>query len=553
MFIATFERPSPARRRRGGVVLVYVALMMPVLLGVAAMAVDMDYLYMRKAEAQKAADAAALAGAWCMANKTATGCSGSDFGTDVVDNVNGVAAKNGFSISDPKVSIATNCTTANTCTLVNNPLVPGATEPWVTVTITRAEPTFFSGCFGRTSNSVQAFAAAQYQGIPPTQIVGQATDNKYGLGHVNNFYSYEYFGPYGLYSNGDKTATIYTDGTGGTVNGGLNSSYISTGINFDIALPDRSTYATAPLGNGTTNNTNLMDFQIFDPTTTSSSSVDDVVGRQPGKTDSGYNGNPDDITKYTLNYVTTDASGKTTTTLVSTATYGDNDPAAVNTWVTPPGWTVDLSNTTLYPPGGNFQINVTELNGATGNGFNLRAGPPAGDNPTMDTASDTTWNAIYGGGTTGVDSLSTLSSDTTLPVNLDVTSTAYFELGYIPAPTGIPSGATNDGTVTVTKFDTDIGAKSLSYELVPHGADPSNISNVLATYTPSYTFQGSSISLNSGNGVTSSDKIVLPTSFQGGDIVAVYSAGAADNSQWSLGYSGVSGATGGSNSVMLTE
>ena len=52
---------QPGQRR--GAVTVLVALLMVVLLGCAAMAIDIGHLYVAQAELQRAADAAAMAGA----------------------------------------------------------------------------------------------------------------------------------------------------------------------------------------------------------------------------------------------------------------------------------------------------------------------------------------------------------------------------------------------------------------------------------------------------------------------------------------------------------
>ena len=52
-----------ARRRERGITLIFVVVAIFALLGVAALAIDLVTLYVSKAEAQRVADAAALAGA----------------------------------------------------------------------------------------------------------------------------------------------------------------------------------------------------------------------------------------------------------------------------------------------------------------------------------------------------------------------------------------------------------------------------------------------------------------------------------------------------------
>ena len=59
-----------ARRKNKGFAFVYIALGLSVFIGCAALAVDMSFLHYRKAEAQKAADAAALAGAYNVTKPT---------------------------------------------------------------------------------------------------------------------------------------------------------------------------------------------------------------------------------------------------------------------------------------------------------------------------------------------------------------------------------------------------------------------------------------------------------------------------------------------------
>ena len=57
---------------RKGAVIVMVAVLMVVLLGCVALAVDIGYLYVARAELQRAADAAALAGAQALARASDT-------------------------------------------------------------------------------------------------------------------------------------------------------------------------------------------------------------------------------------------------------------------------------------------------------------------------------------------------------------------------------------------------------------------------------------------------------------------------------------------------
>ena len=61
MTVSLFRRPS--KRRQRGAVTLLVALVLPVLLGIAALVIDISYLHVVRNELQNSADAAALAGA----------------------------------------------------------------------------------------------------------------------------------------------------------------------------------------------------------------------------------------------------------------------------------------------------------------------------------------------------------------------------------------------------------------------------------------------------------------------------------------------------------
>lgn len=123
---------SPAAGRRG-MVMVFVALLMPVIVGAMAMAVDAGVLYLQRRQAQSAADAAALAGAYSLYN-------GSNFSV-AQGAAASVASRNGFTLSGTNVT------------------QPGATQ--VAVTVASNPPRFFSSLWGRGSQSIAASATAQ--------------------------------------------------------------------------------------------------------------------------------------------------------------------------------------------------------------------------------------------------------------------------------------------------------------------------------------------------------------------------------------------------------
>lgn len=149
------------RKNEQGITIVLVAFSLLTLLGMAALAIDVSTLYMAHGEAQRAADAAALAGARVFASSgyttASTTLAASDIcqtsaspGADAAANrqAEAVAAQNTVSGQPAAVqSITCNTTAAN---------------PQITVTIRRtALPTFFGRIWGGSANSVTATAVAE--------------------------------------------------------------------------------------------------------------------------------------------------------------------------------------------------------------------------------------------------------------------------------------------------------------------------------------------------------------------------------------------------------
>jgi len=554
-------RTSPVQKRRGGQVVVYVALMMPVLLGGAALAVDMSRLYYRQAQAQRAADAAALAGAWC--NAFNAKC--------LVDPTNNTASERAYYYAT--LNGFTNG--GNGGNIQVTPTIPyQGNANWFNVAISSVEPNFFGYIFGAKNTTIHASATALFTAYQSVPINGQ----QFGLGS-SAVYNYSLFGPYAYYSYGDYTAAKYYDDTQGNLAGDLNPGYSKNGLNYFINTPttasiyetNQTNVKTALAKKGIvpkTAPTTLMDFELYDPGTTDTG-VDEI--RAPYKTDSGYsteytptiytlyfdeNGqvpgvndppNPSvhvpiavaeygDTTAYSPSIPTTEGTGLNGTTFT--------DPAGTtvaNQWTTPPGFEINLNAApyTTYPSG-TFHLNVQAQDGSSENGWSLRAGPPDSSLQGANTSqsNDDLWQEEYGSTTVTtnssgqtVDGLGvSAGSQDILPVNFNVNGTATIELGTIAPPSPLPTGANNAGTITVSKFDTDVGADSITYTMISN-------SGVSTTYDDTYNFQGSSIKLNNGNGVFSTDTIVLPTSFTGGTLFVNYTAGASDTSEWSMQYS----------------
>jgi Flp pilus assembly protein TadG len=123
-------RDDPSRR---GMVVVLVALLLPVVVGTMALALDAGVLYLQRRQAQSTADAAALAGAYTMYNT-------SNF-TQSQSAALAIGTQNGFTISTSNVT------------------QPGSTQ--LAVKVTSSSPRFFSALWGTSSLSITASATAQ--------------------------------------------------------------------------------------------------------------------------------------------------------------------------------------------------------------------------------------------------------------------------------------------------------------------------------------------------------------------------------------------------------
>jgi len=154
-------------RRRGqrGQTIVLVAISIVSLLAMAALAIDVVTLYVARTEIQRAADAAALAGAKGIADSGVTGLPISDTnftGAEALAQSMAQAAINAV--------IATNLVAGSAASLVGSPSFSFTTtnttllvdDPRVTVTLRQTNlPTFFARIFGRTGATVTASATAE--------------------------------------------------------------------------------------------------------------------------------------------------------------------------------------------------------------------------------------------------------------------------------------------------------------------------------------------------------------------------------------------------------
>jgi len=325
--------------RRRGVSLVYITLSLPVLLGITGMVVDMGFLYFRRAEAQKAADAAALAGAMRLP-----------------DAVNALAAAkwmaglNGYNANLANVTVA-------------GLVAPDGNYNHYQVRVSKPEPLFFMGIFKQFSKPVGALAWAEYLSQAPININGGGT---YG---ATGPISLAVFGPSGFYPHGDAYSTTNLS------NGAANPLYNGKGYDFSIEVPDTM---------------GLTWIEIFDPDCYNAGNVAtpsagvrvDELWKSNGDTGTSSNAT---TTKYSLYWDADTPNDETDDVLIQSTSYG-------NTSTTDMKWNNFKEFNRQSYPGGAFRMNVLSTSGSSENGFNLRAGPKRA-------TQGTTFQPVTGNGT----------------------------------------------------------------------------------------------------------------------------------------------------------
>jgi Putative Flp pilus-assembly TadE/G-like len=159
------HRISRLHLNDNGVTLLIVAASLVVMLGMCALSVDLVAGYLARVQCQRAADAAALAGAKAFAGGcTTSGCTaGSATETLATQNAIAVAAQN------PVMGLAPASTTVSTSFDYSRDVLSsgGSGEPQITVTVYRdsthndAMPTFFAKIFGINYMDISASATAE--------------------------------------------------------------------------------------------------------------------------------------------------------------------------------------------------------------------------------------------------------------------------------------------------------------------------------------------------------------------------------------------------------
>ncbi|HVC71462.1 MAG TPA: Tad domain-containing protein, partial [Acidimicrobiales bacterium] len=335
---------------QGGFTLVFFAISIVALLGIAALVVDLGYWYLHADRIQRAADSAALAGVVYMPGNP----------NEATSVATSVAASNGFSGSGVVVSP-----------------VPGELhELQVTIKDTNV-PAFFAKVFGFDKISETRTSIARYQ--PPVPL-GSAEnsfgtgDLSLGVGPPSNIWA-AVNGYCTSKENGDQLLSKYDATYNGstydcpanpadpaTPHATTNFEYNPSGYLYDIETPDQT--------QGTL--TTELTVSAYDPSFNPIGCGGGGGGETP---DNNINqANPSIHTTYTLYYNPTPLNPPTAANELSTITFGTNDMASCGKWV-------PIGTIPAGAANGTYQLQVAtqagEANsqGTNGYGLEVNVGP----------------------------------------------------------------------------------------------------------------------------------------------------------------------------------
>ena len=514
-------RRLPARyARRRGVAFVYTALGLAVALMVAAIVIDVGLLYQRKASMQRAADSAALAGAYSLANF------GSPYQAYVAAGKMAERPENG---GFTKVnSLPGSFTSSYVANVGNSKFIvtyPATDEQgiqhnnWFKVTLSKPEPSLFGGMWplNRKEYGVTASAIALYETLAPLEIKGTGT---YGVapGPVN----LSVFGPEGRYSYGDPYSTKRLN------DGSTNVRYNPNGYDFRVNIP-----------------TTIKDalVEIFDPdcynangsANASADAIDELRTPQTA-TKNSTEGKPVDATttEYTLYYDNGTADTRDDVRIGNPISWG-GDPNSARDKATDMQWAEAFKFNRDDYGDGNFRLNIRSTAGSSENGFDLRAGPERKEITTYTTERyisgyyypqyfgtrypyyserqvPTTTPAPFWDPNNGT----SIQAEGHLPINFNINGVTKMALGKVPPEAG-------GGELIITKFDTDINSQNITYtcDKLPGKSWPGTLTT---------------------DGTFTTDTIKIPDSYrqlaEAGTWYAEYVAGNQDTSVWDMSYTG---------------
>ncbi len=149
------------RKNERGITIVLVAFSLLALLGMAALAIDVSTLYVAHGEAQRAADAAALAGARMFASSGYTTAPTSLAPADICQT-SAAPGADAAANRQAEAAAAQNLVAGQPAAVKSITCITTAANPQIAVTVQRtALPTFFGRIWGGTANSVTATAVAE--------------------------------------------------------------------------------------------------------------------------------------------------------------------------------------------------------------------------------------------------------------------------------------------------------------------------------------------------------------------------------------------------------
>jgi Flp pilus assembly protein TadG len=183
------RHPQGKRHRERGITMVLVAIAMVAIIAMAAMSIDLITLYLARQEAQRSADAAALAAARIISLSGMTGdpnnttlswqkvCGGSTGVATQVANAIGSEDSVGNTVATTvSVNYSDGTNTSTNCSTLTAPF---GVNPLVKVQITRSGlPSFFSRIWGYTGNTISATAEAEAFNPSSSDTVGIQTNGQ---------------------------------------------------------------------------------------------------------------------------------------------------------------------------------------------------------------------------------------------------------------------------------------------------------------------------------------------------------------------------------------
>jgi hypothetical protein len=215
-------RVPASREREQGQTIVLMAISLVTLLGIAALAIDVSALYVTRNEAQRAADAAALAGARIFATSSFVTAPASFTPTDLCTN--GGAGSTSAVNKVAEAAAGENLVSGQAPTLTNIFCTMTAGNPTVRVTVTRTGmPRFLSRLWNSTPTTISATSAAEAYNSSGLTVTPTVKGVKPWL--VPNCDPNTYSGP----TSGCAAHEFVTPGTGAIVGGG---SFIGQSINL---------------------------------------------------------------------------------------------------------------------------------------------------------------------------------------------------------------------------------------------------------------------------------------------------------------------------------